>query len=101
MRLVLQGEVTDRFLKEEHGVSKESNPKSKGAGSGVQPAPQADQQIVTEEQVRRRAYEIYLNRGAKPGDPLQDWLQAERELKAELVYNHFAASTSDFRAREG
>jgi hypothetical protein len=38
--------------------------------------------IVTDEQVRRRAHEIYLARGGKPGNPIQDWLQAEKELKA-------------------
>jgi len=38
-----------------------------------------------EEQIRRRAYEIYLRRGGGPGDPLEDWLQAERELREELV----------------
>lgn len=33
-----------------------------------------------EEKIRRRAYEIYLERGAEPGRGLEDWLQAEREL---------------------
>ena len=33
-----------------------------------------------EEEIRNRAYEIYLQRGAQPGDELEDWLQAEREL---------------------
>jgi len=36
----------------------------------------------TQDQVAARAYEIYLERGAAPGDPMQDWLQAERELAA-------------------
>lgn len=30
-----------------------------------------------------RAYHIYLERGCTPGDPVQDWLQAERELSAQ------------------
>ena len=34
-----------------------------------------------EEEIRRRAYEIYLERGEQPGRDLDDWLQAERELK--------------------
>jgi hypothetical protein len=34
----------------------------------------------TQDQIAARAYEIYLERGATPGDPMQDWLQAEREL---------------------
>jgi len=39
----------------------------------------------TEQQIRRRSYEIWLARGRKPGDPGRDWLQAEMELKAALV----------------
>ena len=32
------------------------------------------------EEIRLRAYEIYLERGGLPGDEVDDWLQAEREL---------------------
>jgi outer membrane protein TolC len=32
-------------------------------------------------EIRRRAYEIYLERDEQPGRELEDWLQAERELK--------------------
>jgi hypothetical protein len=34
----------------------------------------------TQDQIATRAYEIYLERGSTPGDPMQDWLCAEREL---------------------
>jgi hypothetical protein len=34
----------------------------------------------TEEQIRRRAFDIYMRHG-KPGQDVQNWLQAERELK--------------------
>ena len=34
-----------------------------------------------DEEIRRRAYQIYLERGEQPGRELDDWLQAERELK--------------------
>lgn len=34
----------------------------------------------TREQIEKRAYEIYLERGGGPGDPLADWLKAEAEL---------------------
>ena len=34
-----------------------------------------------DEEIRRRAYEIYLERGEQPGCDLDDWLQAERELQ--------------------
>jgi hypothetical protein len=33
-----------------------------------------------EREIRDRAYEIYLQRGAQPGYEVEDWLQAEREL---------------------
>ncbi len=36
----------------------------------------------TEEQIRKRAYEIYLARGNAPGNPDWDWQQAELELRA-------------------
>ncbi len=36
----------------------------------------------TEEEIRMRAYMIYLSRNGAPGDPVADWLQAERELNA-------------------
>ncbi|MFL5347352.1 MAG: DUF2934 domain-containing protein [Hyalangium sp.] len=35
----------------------------------------------THEQIARRAYEIFLARGGQPGNPEQDWHQAERELR--------------------
>jgi uncharacterized membrane protein len=34
----------------------------------------------TDEQIARRAYELYLDRGQTPGHELEDWLQAEWEL---------------------
>ena len=40
-----------------------------------------DKSVSQEEQIRMRAYELYLERGAEPDDGLEDWLQAERELR--------------------
>ena len=31
--------------------------------------------------VRERAYELFEERGRQPGHEMEDWLQAERELK--------------------
>ena len=36
---------------------------------------------ASDEEIRRRAYEIYLERGDLPGDEIDDWLRAERELQ--------------------
>lgn len=35
-----------------------------------------------EQEIRDRAYEIYLERGQQPGDELEDWLQAEHEINS-------------------
>ncbi len=35
---------------------------------------------MREQEIRNRAYEIYLQRGGLPGYELEDWLQAKREL---------------------
>jgi len=37
---------------------------------------------VSENDVRLRAYELYLQRGSSPGNDVGDWLEAERELRA-------------------
>jgi hypothetical protein len=38
-----------------------------------------------DEDIRRRAYEIYLERGEQPDRELDDWLQAEVELQPALL----------------
>ena len=34
-----------------------------------------------EDRVRRRAYELYVQHGNQPGSELNDWLQAEEEIR--------------------
>jgi len=41
--------------------------------------------MVTEELVRRRAYEIYLRRRGQGGSPEQDWFQALQEISGQHV----------------
>ena len=36
-----------------------------------------------EEAIRRRAYQLYLERGGAPGRDVDDWLEAEREFPAQ------------------
>ena len=36
----------------------------------------------TSHEIHRRAHEIYMERGGTDGAELDDWLQAERELRA-------------------
>jgi len=42
-----------------------------------------------QEEIRRRAYEIYLERGEQSGRELDDWLRAEREFNKALVLEAF------------
>jgi hypothetical protein len=37
-------------------------------------------QSTHKQEIRNRAYEIYLQRGAESGYEVEDWLQAEREV---------------------
>jgi len=40
------------------------------------------------EEIRIRAYAIYMERGRQPGHDLDDWLQAERELEPMVQSAH-------------
>jgi hypothetical protein len=40
----------------------------------------------THEEIRRRAYEIYLERDGFPGDEVDDWHRAERELEKVALF---------------
>jgi hypothetical protein len=42
------------------------------------------QRSPTDEQIRERAFQVYLRRNGGPGDAHSDWIQAERELRTEL-----------------
>jgi hypothetical protein len=62
-----------------------SKAKTIGGTDTVQPEAQVEEaellwRPTREQEIRNRAYEIYLQRGAESGDEAQDWFQAEREL---------------------
>ena len=42
--------------------------------------------VPSDEEIRRRAYEIYLERNGLPGDELDDWHRAERELQKVALF---------------
>ena len=60
-------------------------PKGKGDSSKASDAKQRKEDLLNErpthEQISQRAYQIYLERGARPANELDDWLRAERELE--------------------
>ena len=47
--------------------------------------PLTDHRAVSEELVRRRAYELYLQRRGQGGSPEQDWFQALQEISGQHV----------------
>jgi len=59
----------------------ESQANSKQVEPRVRPGGNA----ALEDKIRRRAYEIYLERGEQPGRDLDDWFQAERELEDKVL----------------
>jgi hypothetical protein len=50
--------------------------------------------------IQQRAYELYLSRGQAPGREMEDWLQAEREIKARRPEPQRAQLSSSDVARE-
>ena len=56
--------------------------KTLGTVANRLPEPQTDAPTnVTEHDIARRAYELYLARDGEHGHDVYDWLQAERELR--------------------
>lgn len=58
----------------------EKNQENVSSSSSI--AGQIDGKGPTSEEIRGRAHEIYLERGGGDGRDFDDWLQAERELRA-------------------
>ena len=48
------------------------------------PSSPAGPATVTNSDVARRAYDLYLARGCAHGFDVEDWLQAERELRGTI-----------------
>jgi hypothetical protein len=42
-----------------------------------------ESKAVSKENIARRAYELYTQRGCEPGKDVEDWVSAEQELGAE------------------
>ena len=72
-------------------MSMSSKPKRNGSTESQASSTQAETGEVSAgnsargEEIRRRAYEIYLERGEQPGTELEDWLQAEGELQHGVI----------------
>ena len=55
-------------------------PKTRQNSSPTVKKPQTNGLHPTREEIALRAYHIYLERGGAPGNALEDWTRAEREL---------------------
>jgi hypothetical protein len=56
------------------------------AGGAFMPVPARakapdSEMLSIEERIERRAYELYVQRGNQSGSELEDWLQAEAEVR--------------------
>jgi len=45
----------------------------------------AQRPAITDTEIARRAYDLYLARGREDGHDVEDWMQAERELRGSAV----------------
>src|SRR6267143_280248 len=79
-------ENRERSTRGELSMSQNGN---KNSNQPVGPFP-AD--FSREEQIRRRAYELYVERGGQSGHEMDDWLRAERELEHIALYIHLQKS---------
>ena len=63
------------------GNKKQKIQNSRGANDGIEnPSKLSPDQLVAE--IRKRAKEIFTERGSAAGDALGDWLRAESEIKS-------------------
>lgn len=67
-------------------MAKPANSKTKRAEAAAPadgpttPGPNASAP-VTDADISRRAYDLYVARGCEPGHDVEDWFQAERDLR--------------------
>ena len=54
---------------------------SQGQSKKSAPVKQENVSANLEEDIRHRAYELYVHRGRQDGHDLDDWLRAEEEMK--------------------
>lgn len=65
-------------------TKKTTTTRNTAARTGVTKTGSKTVPMPTQDQIRVRAYEIFLRRNGAPGNPDSDWHQAEQELTAEM-----------------
>lgn len=54
--------------------------RSNGNGTSARSTSSSTKRLTSQQKIELRAYEIYLERNGAPGNPLEDWVRAEREI---------------------
>jgi Protein of unknown function (DUF2934) len=57
--------------------------KTRESSSLTSEKPRIARNHATQGEIALRAYQIYLERGSAPGNELEDWMEAERQLVGE------------------
>jgi hypothetical protein len=68
----------------------------KAVAKKTSPSPASPDQVSLDDEIRRRAYELFLERNGVAADPAGDWFVAEREVRA-----RHAGKGSAFAAKQG
>ena len=63
-----------------HGLNEEHMARTNGNGASTKSKSPSAKKLSPQQKIAQRAYEIYLERNGAPGNPLDDWVRAEREL---------------------
>jgi Protein of unknown function (DUF2934) len=63
-----------------HGLNEELMARTNGNGSATHSKSPSTKKLTPQQKIQMRAYEIYLERNGAPGNPLEDWVRAEREV---------------------
>jgi hypothetical protein len=63
-----------------HGLNEELMARTNGNGSSTRSKSPSAKKLSPQQKIAQRAYEIYLERNGAPGNPVEDWVRAEREL---------------------
>jgi hypothetical protein len=66
----------------DRGLHEELMARTNGNGSSAKSKSPSAKKLSPQEKIAVRAYEIYLERNGAPGNPLEDWVRAEREILA-------------------
>lgn len=81
-------------------TSKPTNGGSTPAKPKRPPIRKPNGEVVADDLISKRAYEIYETRGGQHGADFDDWLEAERQIKTELQFQAGRAAPKQTERRK-